>query len=113
MKLNSDAYQHAISLIDKGSVVKESDWSEVQPSSEDENALLDKNDFDTYGQWFLGLDTDENEDTKGHYNFPYGDFKKVHRSALIAAKQRAGQYDYDDIADAVDKLIQQIDDGSS
>jgi hypothetical protein len=109
MKLNKDAFAHAKSLIESGKVVKDSDWSEVQPSTDEENKYLGDDNYDKYGKWFLALDTDENEGTKGHYNFPYGDFDKVHRSALIAAKQRAEQYDYTDIEDAADKLIEQID----
>ncbi|QPC84690.1 hypothetical protein G4Y79_10025 [Phototrophicus methaneseepsis] len=109
MKLNQAAFKQAKSLIDDGKVVKDSDWSEKQPSSDDENKFLDDKDWDTYGKWFLALDTDENDDTKGHFNFPYGDFKKVHRSAVIAAKQRAGQYDYKDIEDAADELLEKID----
>jgi hypothetical protein len=42
----------------------------------------------------LGVDTDENEDTKGRYKFPYSDFAKVHRYGVLAAENRAGQYKY-------------------
>jgi hypothetical protein len=31
------------------------------------------------------------ENTKGHYEFPYGDFRKVHRCGVLAAESRAGQ----------------------
>lgn len=108
MKLNRKAYDKAESLIESGEVVKDSDWSEVQPSSDDENELLDSAGWSGYHEWFLGIDTDENEETKGHYNFPYGDFKKVHRSAVIAIKQRGAQNDYDDIVEAADKLLNKI-----
>jgi len=109
MKLNQKAFDQAKSMIKSGDVVQDSDWSEVQPAPDEENELLDSKDWDGYMRWFLAIDTDENEETKGHYNFPYGDFKKVHRSAVIAIKQRAGQYDYQNIEDAADKLLEQID----
>ena len=52
---------------------------------------------------------EENEQTKGRHKFPFGDFESVHRSGLKAAKQRAGQYEYGDIEDAIDALLIQID----
>ncbi len=109
MKLNRKAVDKAKSMIDSGNVVEDSDWSEAQSSSDEENQFLDDNGWDKYGQWFLALDTEENEETKGHFNFPYGDFENVHRSAVIAIKQRAGQYDYDDIEKAADTLLNKID----
>lgn len=109
MKLNREAVKHAKSLIRDNKVVKNSDWSERQPSPDVENKFLDKHDWDEYAQWHLGLDEDENEETKGHYGFPYGDFKKVYRDGVIAAKQRAAQNDYSDIENAADELLQMID----
>jgi hypothetical protein len=43
-------------------------------------------------------------EAKAHYKFPYGDFEKVHRCAILAAESRAGQYDYADIAKALAHL---------
>jgi hypothetical protein len=65
--------------------------------------------WDYYGKWFLGIEEDEPEDQKERYSFPYGDFEKVHRDGLIAAQQRAGQYDHDDIEKAADELTAMID----
>jgi len=36
--------------------------------------------------------------------FPYGDFKRVHRCAILAAESRAGQYKHFDIENAVAHL---------
>ena len=46
---------------------------------------------------------------QGHYSFPYGDFDKVHRCAVISLESRAGQYDHDDIRDEAKKLLELID----
>jgi hypothetical protein len=40
----------------------------------------------------LGINDKEPKNTKKHYKFPYGDFEKVHRCALLSAESRAGQY---------------------
>lgn len=45
----------------------------------------------------LAIDTEEGEDTKGRYKFPYGDFEAVHRCGVLTAESRAGQYKYQDI----------------
>lgn len=106
---NKAAFEQAKSLITEAKVVRDSDWSEAQPSADDENSYLENHSWQDYGRWFLEEDTDENQNTKGRYGFPYGDFDSVHRSALIAAKQRAGQYHHDELEKAIDHLIILID----
>jgi hypothetical protein len=48
-------------------------------------------------KWHLGRDDAAAESTKRHYKFAIGDFKRVHRCAVLAAESRAGQYKYLDI----------------
>jgi len=47
--------------------------------------------------WHLGIDDDKPQNTKKHYKYPYGDFEKVHRCALLSAESLAGQYKHFDI----------------
>lgn len=109
LKVNQAAVQHAKSLIRDGKIDMDSDWSKDQPSSEEETHFLRNHDWKAYGEWFLAVDSDENEETKAHHKFPYGDFKKIHRDGVIAAKQRAAQYDYHAIEKAADVLLEMID----
>ncbi|MEU4392512.1 hypothetical protein [Kribbella sp. NPDC023855] len=111
VKLNRTAFDHAKSLARKKKVVMDDrdDWSEHAPSADDENSYLDKHGWKEYGQWYLGIDTEMGEETKGHYKFPYGDFRKVHRCGVISAESRAAQNDYDDIAKAVAELHELLD----
>jgi hypothetical protein len=51
----------------------------------------------------------EDPETKQAYSFPYGDFRRVHRSGVIAGESRAGQHDHDDVEDALKKLLDLID----
>jgi hypothetical protein len=44
-------------------------------------------------RWHLGIDHAQDENRKGRYTFPYGDFLNVHRYGLRAAQSRAGQRD--------------------
>jgi hypothetical protein len=104
-------YEHAHELVERGQVVRDQrdDWSEHQPSTEDENDFIRRHSMDEYGKWHLGIDPNEPADTKAHWKFPYGDFKKVHRCAVISAESRAGQYKHLDIEKAAKKLLEQID----
>jgi hypothetical protein len=111
VKLNRRGVDHAKRLIEEGRVVVDDRdaWSEHQPSAEQENAFIEAHGMGEYGKWHLGVDTAAPDDTKAHYKFPYGDFTKVHRCALLAAESRAGQYKYPDIERAVAHLHGMID----
>lgn len=113
MKLNHDAFDKAKDLIDAHQYVLDSEWGDAQPSPDDENDFLDRHDWHEYGKWHLALDPAATAETKDHHNFPYGDFRRVHRSGLIAAKQRAAQYDHAEIAAAADDLLAHLDDVSA
>ena len=56
-----------------------------------------------------GINDEKPEDTKGHYEFPYGDFKDVHRCGVLSAESRAGQYKHFDIESAAAHLHGMID----
>ncbi|WP_345225880.1 hypothetical protein [Hymenobacter koreensis] len=110
VKLNPQAVSYAKRLIQEGKVLHdEGHWGEHNPDSKAENAYLEKHEYGEYGNWHLGLDAEAGEDTKGRYKFPIGDFQKIHRDGLIAAKERAAQQGYHDIEQAADKLLQLVD----
>lgn len=90
IELNESAFKHAQRLIEHGDYVADDKdkWSEDQPSTDDQNMFLDEHGFEDYGNWFLGINTDKPEDTKGRYEFPYGDFEKVHRCGVLSAESR-------------------------
>lgn len=109
MQVNDKAVKKAQSLIKSHHYTMDSDWSTAKPSSDEENKFLQKHGWEAYGEWYLAIDNHANEETKDRYNFPYGDFKRVHRSGLIAAKQRAAQNHYTEIEQAADQLLALID----
>jgi hypothetical protein len=111
VKLDKKAYEHAKSLIRDNKFVTDSrdDWSEHAPSTQEESKFLDKNGQADYSKWYLGVDDEHREDQKGHYKFPYGDFKKIHRCAVISGESRASQNNYQDIRDALGDLLKRID----
>jgi len=106
--LNQQAVEHAQNLIKGRQYERESDWSEAQPSAEVENNFIDENGWEAFAKWHLAYDTESSEETKSRYKFPFGDFNKLHRSALIAAKQRARSEDYNDVQSAADRLLEEL-----
>jgi hypothetical protein len=111
VRLNETAFDQAKTLIKDGKfVADERDaWSEHEPSAEQENRYIEEHGFPAYARWYLGVDDEENEDTKAHYKFPYGDFHEVHRCGVLAAESRAGQRKYYDIELATAHLHGMLD----
>jgi hypothetical protein len=109
--LNRRAFNHAKDLIDEGRFVfdERDAWSEHRPSAQDENNFLLLYGFAEFGKWYLGINNEHPEDTKGHYEFPYGDFEKIHRCGVLTAESRAGQYKHFDIENAAAHLHGMID----
>ncbi|MGH1526683.1 hypothetical protein ACRAWC_22845 [Leifsonia sp. L25] len=109
--MNKKALEHARTLVERGDVVHDErdDWSEHAPSADAENRFIEKNGWDEYALRHLGEDPDKSEETKGRFSFPYGDFAKVHRCAVISLESRAAQNDHDDIARETKRLLELID----
>jgi len=108
-RVNTDGVTQARTLIDAGKVDVDTEWSDAAPSATDENAEIERHGYDGYGAWHLAIDPEANEDTKKRYAFPYGDFSRVNRAALIHGKQRAAQNDHTEIEQAADELLQRLD----
>ena len=106
VKLSRTAYDFAKELVEQGKVVRDERdaWSEDQPSTAMENEFIRLNGFREYAKWHLGIDDEQDPDTKKRYKFPYGDFKRVHRCAVLSAESRAGQYKHFDIERAAAHL---------
>lgn len=84
-------------------------WSEAAPDAAKENSEIERHGYAGYGEWHLAIDTEASEETKDRYGFPFGDFRRVNRAALIHAKQRAAQNNHDEVARAADELLQELD----
>ncbi len=106
LKLNQQAFDHANELIKQRRVVVDDRgvWSLHRQSAREVNAFIRRQGLKEYAKWYLGVDDEKGEDTKGRYKFPYGDFKKVHRCGVLSAESRAGQYKHADIESAAAHL---------
>jgi hypothetical protein len=108
-ELNPAAVERARALISSRQYVLDSDWGAVQPRAEAENAFLAGHSFEEYAAWHLGLTEGATDGTKGRYAFVYGDFRRVHRSGLIACVYRASEWRHKDVELAAHELLQELD----
>jgi hypothetical protein len=107
--VNEAAVRHAERLIDAHQYVLDSDWGQVQPSAEDQNAYLEQHSWDDYSSWHLGLTQGASDETKARYAFVFGDFRRVHRTGLIACVYRAAEWRHKAVELAAHDLLQRLD----
>jgi hypothetical protein len=107
--LNKKAVAHVRQLIEARQYVLDSVWGDVQPGADDENAFLEKHSWDEYAAWHLGLTEGATDETKSRYGFVTGDFRRVHRSAIIACHYRAAEWRHKSIELAAHDLLQALD----
>jgi hypothetical protein len=107
--VNPDAIAHARRLIDGRQYVLDSDWGDVQPGAAEQNAYLESHTWEQYAAWHLGLTDGANDETKARYAFVLGDFRRVHRTALIAAVYRASEWRHKEVELAAHDLLQHLD----
>jgi hypothetical protein len=107
--VNPKGVAKARALIDAHQYVLDSDWGDVQPRADDENAFLETHSWEEYGEWHLGLTEGANDETKARYAFVCGDLRRVHRTALIACVYRAAEWRHKDVELAAHDLLQHLD----
>jgi hypothetical protein len=108
-QVNKTGVAHAKHLISQGAYDTETPWSDAAASAGEENEVIEDDGYKEWSKWHLAEDVDATEGTKGRFRFPYGDFEKVNRAALIHAKQRAAQNDHDEIVKAADEVLEKLD----
>jgi hypothetical protein len=107
--VNDAAVEHAKRLIEARQYVLDSDWGEVQPRAAEQNAYLEKHGWEEYAAWHLGLTEGAADETKARYGFVIGDFRRIHRTALIASVYRASEWRHKAIELAAHDLLQHLD----
>jgi hypothetical protein len=107
--VNPAAVERARRMIDARQYVLDSDWGDVQPHADAGNAFLQRHSWAEYAEWHLGLTEGANDETKARYAFVYGDFRRIHRTGLIACVYRAAEWRHKDIELAAHDLLQRLD----
>jgi hypothetical protein len=107
--VNERAVARARKLIESRQYVLESDWGDVQPRADAQNAFLANHTWEEYAEWHLGLTEGAPDETKSRYAFVYGDFRRIHRSGVIACHYRAAEWRHKEIELAAHDLLQLFD----
>jgi hypothetical protein len=107
--VNPAAVEHVTSLIQARRYVLDSDWGRVQPNAEAQNHYLERHSWEDYAGWHLGLTDGATDGTKARYAFVVGDFRRVHRTALIACVYRASEWRHKAVELAAHDLLQLLD----
>ena len=111
--VNDRAVARAKQLIRSRQYVLDSDWGEVQPKADIENAYLENHSWAEYAEWHLGLTEGAADETKARYAFVYGDLRRLHRTGLIACHYRAAEWRHKEIELAAHELLQLLDRASA
>lgn len=107
--VNQAAVERCRELISAKQYVLDSDWGDRQPDAGAQNAYLDRHSWADYAGWHLGLTEGANDETKARYAFVYGDFRRVHRTGLIACVYRAAEWRHKAVELAAHDLLQELD----
>ena len=110
-RLDETAFAYAQELITQGHVVldKRNNWGDHQAAAQQQNDFIRDHGFAEYSKWHLGMDATHVQNSKARFKFPFGDFKNIHRCALLAVKSRAHQYGYSDIENAAERRLEMME----
>jgi hypothetical protein len=111
--VNRRGVAQARKLIKAKQYVLNSNWGDVQPKAASENAFLKEHSWQEYSGWFLGLTDGAADQTKARYAFVYGDFRRLHRSGLIACLYRAAEWRHKEVERAAYRLLHELDAATS
>ena len=107
--VNRRGVAQARKLIKAKRYVLNGNWGDIQPKAADQNAFLKEHSWEEYSGWFLGLTEGAADETKARHAFVYGDFRRLHRSGLIACLYRAAEWRHKEVARAAFKLLEELD----
>jgi hypothetical protein len=111
--VNRRGVTQARQLIKAKRYVLNSNWGDVQPKAATQTAFLKEHTWEEYAGWFLGLTEGAADETKARYAFVYGDFRRLHRSGLIACLYRAAEWRHAEVMRAAYRLLQELDAATS
>jgi hypothetical protein len=111
LRLNRSALDHAEKLIRNRQCVldEQGQWSDHRPSRTAEKHFFAEHGVAEFQKWFLGEDDERRLDDRRRYRFAYGDFSKLHRCGVLAARARAARVEHADIERAAAQLCAMLD----
>jgi hypothetical protein len=111
--VNERAVARARERIQARQYVLDSNWGDMQPNAAAETAFLESHSWEEYADWHLALTESAAVETKARYGFVYGDFRRVHRSGVIACLYRAAEWRHTEVMETAYDLLRYLDEISS
>jgi len=110
--VNERAVARARERIQARQYVLDSNWGDMQPNAAAETAFLESHSWEEYADWHLALTESAADETKARYGFVYGDFRRVHRSGVIACLYRAAEWRHKEVMETAYDLLRYLDESS-
>jgi hypothetical protein len=107
--VNERAVARARERIQARQYVLDSNWGDMQPNAAAETAFLESHSWEEYAEWHLALTEGAADETKARYGFVYGDFRRVHRSGVIACLYRAAEWRHTEVMETAYDLLRYLD----
>lgn len=103
MMLNPQAVEYARQMVQQGKWALNTMWPSNAPTAEQETQFSQLHGAEALRQWYLATDD------QGSPALPVGDFQRVHRSGVAAAKRQAERAGEAEIADAAESILDLFD----
>lgn len=105
--LNEEGFAYARWLIERGYIAEDErdDWNDDAPSEEEVNTFLAKKGFEQFARWHLGIDYAQSEHSKDRFSYLFGDFRSVHRCAVMTLESQALRAGHVSITRAAKELL--------
>ena len=96
------SFEHAQNLIKNFEYEYDNreEWSLHRPTRGLEKRFINEHGLSAFALWHLAEDNEIEERSLKRYKFPYGDFHKVHRCAVLAAESGAMRNEYYEVQTA-------------
>ena len=103
LKVNPQAVAQALRLVEEGKYALNSVWTANAPSEAQMTEFRRAHGDEALYEWFLA------RDEKDQPVLPFGDFRRVHRSGVVAAKRYAEKSGDQGVIDAAESILDLFD----
>ena len=111
IRLNQSSHEFAKKLILSGKCVldEQTDWTDHRPSRRQQKRVIFEVGIAAFSRWHLAEDDEIEEGAQSRYKFPYGDFSRVHRCAVLTAESATQRFELTEIARVCAQLRTMLD----
>lgn len=105
--INRDAIEYAKQLIEEGARARNTMWANSIPSPQKAERFRREHGDQAFARWYLVVDP--NGTGIAGYQFPVGDFARVHESGVRAARRHGELNGHPELVAAADEILDLLD----